>query len=115
MRRTNDFLVGLVVLLVGATLFQFATGILNALDFDIDEVTSPSFTLVTGGQIVFDPANVDEMLEEYGLGGIAEVYDGDPPHRPGVEAPRQGEGVPAFFGQLPLGHDVVPRLRIPLA
>ncbi len=23
------------------------------------------------------------MLESYGLGGIAEVYDGDPPHRPG--------------------------------
>jgi glycogen debranching enzyme len=23
------------------------------------------------------------MLWEYGLGGVAEVYDGDPPHRPG--------------------------------
>ncbi|MBS1708272.1 MAG: glycogen debranching enzyme family protein [Armatimonadetes bacterium] len=28
-------------------------------------------------------ARVEPMLKEYGLGGIAEVYDGDAPHRPG--------------------------------
>lgn len=28
-------------------------------------------------------AQVAGMLEEYGLGGVAEVYDGDAPHRPG--------------------------------
>ena len=28
-------------------------------------------------------AQVPEMLEHYGVGGIAEVYDGDAPHTPG--------------------------------
>ncbi len=28
-------------------------------------------------------SGIEEMLTEYGIGGIAEVYDGDAPHRPG--------------------------------
>ena len=35
------------------------------------------------GTMPYDDSAVDRMLREYGLGGIAECYDGDPPHLPG--------------------------------
>ncbi len=53
---------GEVILLsggLGAGKTLFAKGILNALDFDIDEVTSPSFTLVNLYKAKFDVYHID--------------------------------------------------------
>jgi tRNA threonylcarbamoyladenosine biosynthesis protein TsaE len=53
---------GEIVLLsggLGAGKTLFTKGILNALDFDIDEVTSPSFTLVNLYKAKFDVYHID--------------------------------------------------------
>ena len=74
---------GEVVLLsggLGAGKTLFTKGVLNALEYDIDEVTSPSFTLVNLYKAKFDVYHVDfwrldensDVASAVGLGEILE-------------------------------------------
>jgi tRNA threonylcarbamoyladenosine biosynthesis protein TsaE len=65
---------------LGAGKTLFTKGVLSALDFDVDEVTSPSFTLVNLYRAKFDVYHIDfwrlENIENVGAAvGLNEILE----------------------------------------
>lgn len=65
---------------LGAGKTLFVKGAMNALDFDIDEVTSPSFTLVNLYQAKFDVYHIDLYRIEHNAAfavGLDEIVENE--------------------------------------